>query len=71
MYSFTCTYPCLWAIKPWMSATVVKYDANGNTCIVLEFKSQLHEEKIIFWSTDAVTTNWLYTLIPKHFLNNM
>lgn len=53
-----------------MSATVVKYDANGNTCTVLEFKSKLQEEKIIFWSTDAVTTNWLYTLIPTTFLNN-
>jgi len=31
-----------------MSATVVKYAANGNTWTVLELKSQLHEEKIIF-----------------------
>lgn len=65
MLHFACTYSTFWATKPWISATVEKYDANGKTWIVLDFKSQLHEEKIIFWSTEALITNFSNTLIPK------
>lgn len=59
------TYPICCANNPWISATVVKYDTNGDTCMTLELKSQFHKENIIFWSTEVLITKFLNTLIPK------